>query len=145
MPSRRTNLSLPEPDLLPTRPRGTRHAWLWEQFEDRREYYRKRMFGSQAVYLGDRLMFGVTEKDEPWCGLLCATSREHHPSLLAQFPFLKPHPILGKWLYLSAAADGFEQNAQLIMDAIQSGDPRFGVESKPRVRKPKHKERARSN
>jgi hypothetical protein len=85
------------------------------------------MFGSQAIYLCGRLMFCVASKQEPWKGLLCATSREHHESIRRDFPFLIPHPVLGKWLYLSDADDAFEYRAQSVIEAIARGDRRFGV------------------
>jgi hypothetical protein len=108
--------------------RTFRYTWLWEQFEDRADYIRKHMFGAQAVYLSGRLMFLVSERPEPWGGLICPTEREQHASLLADFPFLSNHPVLGKWLYLTAAGDNFDDDAQQIIEAILRGDKRFGVE-----------------
>lgn len=137
-------------DPLPVRPRNNRYSWLWEQFEERGDYARRAMFGCQAVYLSGKLMFAVTDRQEPWNGLLCATDRPHHDALRADFPVLTPHPILGKWLYLSAASDGFEEYAQGIADAIARGDVRFGVEPSARKRRdpsssPAEKQRSQSD
>ncbi len=109
------------------------HSWLWEQFQERADYTRKSMFGCQAIYLRGRLMFCVAARHEPWNGVLIATEREHHPSLVNEFPFLVPHPILGKWLYLSQSDDAFEYRAESLMAAIHGGDARFGVVPKERA------------
>lgn len=103
------------------------HSWIWEQFEDRPDYVRKHMFGCQAVYLSGRIVFCVGCRQPPWSGLLLPVAREHHASLMDDFSFLQPHPVLGKWLYLPDADDRFEYNAQAVLDAIANGDPRLGV------------------
>lgn len=112
-----------------------RHAWLWQRFEDRADYMRKAMFGCQAIYLSGRLMFCVATKVDPWSGLLCATSREHHTSLQAQFPSLVPHAVLGKWLYLSDTHDRFETDAESLLELMDRGDRRLGVVPQPKKRR----------
>lgn len=119
-----------------------RHSWLWEQFEDRPDYIRKSMFGCQAIYLHGRMMFCVAAKQDPWAGLLCITAREHHASLCAEFPYLTPHAVLGKWLYLSDSDDHFESRAQDLLELIGRGDRRLGVVPQPRRRSSKAKRSA---
>jgi hypothetical protein len=55
--------------------------------------------------------------------------------LIAEFPSLASHPILGKWLYLPEATATFERDAQKIVERIRRLDPRFGVV--PERRRPK--------
>jgi hypothetical protein len=33
--------------------------------------------------------------------LMVCVAREHHAAILAEYPQLVSHPVLGKWLYLS--------------------------------------------
>ena len=86
------------------------------------------MFGCLACYLHGRLMLALAAGDPPWDGVLVATSREHHGALCALVPALRAHPVLGKWLYLPAARDGFEHDARLLADLARADDPRVGVE-----------------
>ena len=48
---------------------------------------------------------------EIWNGIMFPTEQTHHASLIAEFPGLRPHPVLGKWLYLPAERDDFEASA----------------------------------
>jgi hypothetical protein len=60
--------------------------------------------------------------------VLVATDRKHHAALQAFVPALCVHPVLGKWLYLPAAADSFEPAARMLAELALSDDPRLGVE-----------------
>ncbi|HSD09592.1 MAG TPA: hypothetical protein VLF14_01310 [Candidatus Binatia bacterium] len=57
------------------------------------------------------------------------TEKPLHPSLLADFPALRVHPVLRKWLYVPHAAGAFATVARAIVEHIVTGDRRFGVES----------------
>jgi len=114
--------------------------WIAEPLETHPTFFQKKMFGCEALCLHDRQMLVLAAKDEPWNGLLVCTSREHHDSLLAEFPALRSHSVLGKWLYVSQAHPDFEDTANKITDLVIRADQRLGVESKPRSlreRKPK--------
>ena len=95
-------------------------------------FAQKKMFGCEALCLHDRQMLVLAAKDEPWNGLLVCTFREHHASLMKEYPCLKPHSVLGKWLYVSQADSSFEETAGRIADRTLKADLRIGVESKPR-------------
>ena len=86
-----------------------RHAWLWELLEGDGTFVLRSMFGSKAVYLHGKIMFCFSAGEDPWLGMLVCTSREHHESLIADFPELVVHPVLGKWLYLSESNDSFDR------------------------------------
>jgi hypothetical protein len=99
-----------------------------EPVEAEPSFFQKPMFGCQAVYLFGRLILVLAAKEEPWNGLLVCTSREFHSTLICEYPGLQPHPILGKWLYLSQTHDGFDETAQELVLQIVKNDPRIGVE-----------------
>lgn len=109
--------------------------WLFEPLEDHPSYLRRKMFGCEAAYLNGRLMLILAAGEEPWNGLLVATGREFHEALQAQWKQLKAHAVLGKWLYLSQTNPAFETVAVSIVEHVRRGDPRIGVEPKPRKRK----------
>jgi hypothetical protein len=111
------------------------YAWLWEPLESDASFVLRSMFGSKAVYLNGKLMFCFMTKAEPWGGLLVATDREQHASLVADFPTLSPHPVLRKWLYLRESSEAFEQVAEVLVRLARQGDSRIGVTPQPRKRK----------
>jgi hypothetical protein len=87
----------------------------------------KPMFGCVACYVGGRLVVVLADRREPWQGLLFPTERVVHAALLEDFPDLRVHPVLPKWLYLPHGG-GFAASASQIVRRIADGDQRFGVE-----------------
>ena len=75
-----------------------------------------------------RLVLVLAAKEEPWNGLLVCTFREYHSELMGEYPGLRPHPLLSKWLYLARSCDGFEETAQLLVHQALKNDLRIGVE-----------------
>jgi hypothetical protein len=55
--------------------------------------------------------------------------------LVEEFPELKPHPVLPKWLYLPDASDTFERVAERLVALAKRRDPRIGVLPQARTRK----------
>ncbi|HTH59679.1 MAG TPA: hypothetical protein VL689_05935 [Paraburkholderia sp.] len=106
--------------------------WIFEPFECDETYVCKRMFGCDAAYLGGMLCAVAADRDEPWSGLLVCTSQERHAALIDEMPALRPHPVLGKWLYVSQYDPAFESVAQNIVALVLARDARIGVEPKPR-------------
>lgn len=104
--------------------------WLLEPLEGSPGYMERPMFGSLASYAHGRMMAVASDREEPWSGILVPTSKEHHASLIRQFPALRVHPVLGKWLYIPASDDDFEEAASGVIEAMAAGDPRLGVEPK---------------
>ena len=103
--------------------------WLFEPLEDEPRYLRRRLFSFDAAYLDGRLFLAVKDGEEPWNGLMVCTSRDRHAALLAQFPQLRSHQVLGKWLYLSQTHPEFESLAQEIVELARRRDPRLGIET----------------
>jgi hypothetical protein len=109
--------------------------WIFEPLETEPSFFQKPMFGCQAAYLFGKLVLVLAAKEEPWNGLLVCTSREFHSALIEEYPVLRPHPVLSKWLYLAQASDGFEETAvELALQSLKN-DPRIGVEPSVRKRK----------
>jgi len=107
--------------------RNNDHFWLAEPLSDEPSFVTRPMFGCQACYLNGLLVLVFSDREQPWNGMLIVTNREHHDYLNQRYGSLVPHPILGKWLYLSAEDDHFESIARQIVAQIRSGDPRIGV------------------
>lgn len=102
-------------------------SWVWESLECDPTLVVRAMFGAKAVYLGGQMMFCCCSGDEPWNGLLVCTDRAHHEELMRQFPMLRPHAILGKWLYLPESSPHFEALALRIAGLARAGDARIGI------------------
>jgi len=112
-------------------------AWILEAFERDATYLHKRMFGCDAVYIEGNLCLVVADRDDPWNGVLVCTSQDRHAALIDDIPALQPHPVLGKWLYVSQHDAAFEDATAAITALILQRDPRIGVEPKPRTRRSK--------
>ena len=86
------------------------------------------MFGCVGCYINGRLVLVLADRREPWQGLLLPTETPLHRSLLGNFPPLRVHPVLRKWLYVPHGKGGFATVAREIVERILAGDRRFGVE-----------------
>lgn len=115
------------PKLAPAQKKINALQWVFEPLEERTDYNQKKMFGCEAAYLGDRLVLVVADGKEPWNGILLPTERDCHEDLMSLFTHLRPHEVLGKWLYLSQTDPTFEETALEIVSRIDAEDPRFGV------------------
>jgi hypothetical protein len=102
--------------------------WLFEPFEDDPRYMPRRLFSFDAAYLDGRLFLAVKDGKEPWNGLMVCTSRDRHAALIAQFPQLKSHQVLGKWLYISQIHPDFESVSHDLVLLARRRDPRLGVD-----------------
>ena len=116
------------------------HEWIFEPFAEHRSFFTKRMFGGLAAYLHERLMLVLVEPTKTgrwkWHGVLVGTSREHHASIRAEFPSLKPHGFLQKWLFIDSADEDFESTMEAVARRVARNDPRFGVEPRsPKTRR----------
>jgi hypothetical protein len=110
-------------------------AWLWEPLEDDSTFLLKSMFGSKGAYLDGKLMLCFCARREPFRGILVCTSREHHASLMADFPELVIHSYLEKWLYLPEVHGSFERVAEKLVLQVRRRDPRIGVLPSPKKKK----------
>ncbi|VVD78202.1 hypothetical protein PPN31114_00988 [Pandoraea pneumonica] len=109
--------------------------WIFDAFERDETFIHKRMFGSDAAYVGGLLCLIAADREPPWSGLLVCTSQDRHAALIAEIPALRTHPVLGKWLYVPQSDPDFETAAHTLTALVLAGDARIGVEPKPRKRK----------
>ena len=120
------------------------HEWIFDTFAEHRTFFSKRMFGGLAAYLFERQMLVLVEPTKSgrwkWHGVLICTGYEHHASIEADFPALKPHDILRKWLFIDSRHDDFESTMEAVAKRMARDDPRFGIlPGSPKKRKPKTK------
>lgn len=111
-----------------------RYQWVIDALSERPSFVQRAMFGAQACYLHGKLMLALSAGKEPWRGVLLPTERIHHASLKRQFPLLRMHPILGKWLYLPELSEGFEETTMALVERILDNDFRIGVRPSQRKR-----------
>ncbi len=109
--------------------------WLWDDLESDPDFTLRSMFGGRVAYFDGRQCLFFTAQEEPWSGVLVCMERENHAALIATIPALKPHPVLGKWLYLPDTHEDFERLAQAIVRLARQRDPRIGIISKKKPRK----------
>ena len=103
----------------------------------------KPMFGSHAVYVGEKIMLITRDKEthEDDNGVWVATSKEHHESLKKDFPNIRTIHLLssGKgetdWRNLPSSSPDFEEAVIRICELISKGDERIGRIPKPRAKK----------
>lgn len=113
------------------------YYWVADPLLEHETVVERAMFGCDALYLHGKLMLVLAPgKEEPWKGILVPTFREYHDSLIAEFPELEPHEVLGKWLYLSEAAEQFDDTAERLARVILRNDPRIGVEPELKKKRP---------
>lgn len=115
--------------------RGNSLVWIFERLEHESTYIHTKMFGCEAAYVDGMLCLVVADKGEPWNGLLICTSKEHHFALMEEMPALRPHAVLGKWLYVSQDDPAFEEVTERVVTLVQARDSRMGVEPKSRRRR----------
>jgi len=107
------------------------NEWILEAFAGHPTFFTKRMFGGLAVYLHERQMLVLAEPTKTgrwkWHGVLVCTDHNHQPSIRADFPALKPHDALRKWLYIDSSHRDFESTMESVATRIARNDPRFGI------------------
>jgi hypothetical protein len=89
--------------------------WLAEPVQLEPTFVFKSWFGGRSIMLHGKHQLFLTTQGEPWQGVLVCTFHEHQPSLLAEIPALRQHPILGKWLYLPESTETFERDARRLV------------------------------
>lgn len=111
------------------------HAVFWEPLETDPTFLLRSMFGTKAVYLHGKIVLCFSTRKEPWRGVLVATEQTQHASLLAEFPSLKVHPILPKWLYVPESSSRFEQTVERLVQLVRRQDPRIGVVPRAKIKR----------
>ncbi|WP_373999301.1 TfoX/Sxy family DNA transformation protein [Bdellovibrio bacteriovorus] len=88
------------------------------------EYRRKAMFGGFIYYIEDKAVLLIFESEggsrtykgkkydfDLWNGCMFPVDKEFQEQALQRCPFLIPHPILPKWLYLPVHTEHFDELA----------------------------------
>ena len=109
--------------------------WLADPLRDEPSFVLKSWFGGRTLMLHGLHTLFLTTQGEPWQGVLVCTFHEHQPSLLADFPALRQHPVLKKWLYLPESAETFERDARRLVQLARTRDPRIGIPPSPKKKK----------
>lgn len=92
----------------------------------------KPMFGCHAVYIGERIIFILRNRDsEPNDnGVWLATRPHYHESLRKELPSMRSIELFGggetKWQNLPLDADDFEESVMHACEMVLKGDERIG-------------------
>jgi hypothetical protein len=126
---------------------GPKFSFVLEELQDSILAPRVRtraMFGSHAVYVDERIIFILRQRDDPKTlrdnGVWVAIQPDHNESLLCNFPTLRPIELFAKrgrtgfsgWLNLPDTDDTFEEAALSLCRLVIAGDPRIGKIPKSR-------------
>lgn len=109
--------------------------WLVEPVASEPTFVLKSWFGGRSIMLHGCHQLFLTTQGEPWQGVLVCTFHIHHASLRAEFPSLAPHPVLGKWLYLSETSETFEADARRLVLLAKARNPRLGIPPSPKKKR----------
>jgi len=112
-----------------------RFGWVAEPLVEEASFVLRPMFGCLACYLHGRLVLVLADRRPPWRGIFLPTERDAQPALRADFPSLRPHPVLPKWLCLGEEDADFEATAEALVQRALARDPLVGVEPKPKRRR----------
>jgi hypothetical protein len=115
------------------------HYWLAQPLLRIEGAMPRHFFGCDSVYARGMLLLVLSDGEEPWNGAFFPVERVNHAAVLAQWPELVEHPVLAKWLYLSAQSEHFETLGAELVEEIARGNPLFGV-----IPKAKHKRKAKA-
>jgi hypothetical protein len=109
------------------------------------DYHTKPMFGCLSVYLGERIVLILRDREEHRDdnGVWLATDHEHHESLRRELPSMREirlfseggHPT--SWQNLPAESPDFEEEVLRACELVLHGDPRIGKVPKSRKTKPR--------
>jgi len=108
------------------------NEWVLDAFDGQRSFFTKRMFGGLAAYLFERQMLVLVEPTKTgrwrWHGVLVCTDHPHHDSIRAEFPALRPHSVLRKWLFVDSTHEDFEATMEQVSRRMARNDSRFGIQ-----------------
>lgn len=121
--------------------------WVEELLPD--EVLKKHMFGGFAYYHHEKLILVIFENPgdnkyrgsqfdfDLWHGCMFPVERDFHKKALMEFPFLFPHPVLGKWLYLPTQTEDFDEKVRDVLRKVQRPSSFWGTI--PKTKSPKVK------
>ncbi|MCW3071725.1 MAG: hypothetical protein JWO44_1615 [Bacteroidetes bacterium] len=99
----------------------------------------KPLFGCHSIYIGNKIVMALREKDDEDSGVWIATAPEFHSSLKKEFPGMRSIRIFGtgtsSWQVLPKDTDDFETSVNHLCELVIKGDPRIGKIPKPKKKK----------
>ena len=101
----------------------------------------KPMFGCYAIYVGEKLVLILRERNDHRDdnGVWMAALHEHHASLKKEFPCMRSVRLLGSaesvWQNIPVDEDDFEELVLKACRLILKGDVRIGKIPKPKKKK----------
>ena len=126
------HLLSPDDALFAIKPRkAVPHQFVLDAIADLSPTTRP-MFGCLAVYVAEKIILILRDQRDNASdnGVWLATSKDHHASLLREFPNMRSIEVLGKgvtnWQVLPADAPDFEEAALRACECILASDPRIG-------------------
>src|SRR6266404_6833045 len=93
--------------------------------------YTKPMFGALGVYVGDKIVFILRNRESSPVdnGIWVATTGEHNQSLQKIFPYMRSLKLFGPgptgWQVLPVDAEDFEESALRACELVLRGDVRI--------------------
>lgn len=88
------------------------------------------MFGCTSVYVGEKIVLILRDKDDDDSGVWVATARAHHDALRGEIPSLRSIAIFGpgesNWQNIPAGDPRFEDDVLWVCASILAGDERIG-------------------
>jgi hypothetical protein len=99
------------------------------------------MFGAHALYIGEKIVLILRNKNDIDSGVWIATTPEHHASLGKLFKSMRSIRIFGtgtsSWQVLPMSADDFEESVNTVCELILRNDERIGTFPKKKKKKDK--------
>ena len=96
----------------------------------------KQMFGCHSIYVENKIVLALRDKNDEDSGVWIGTSKEHHASLKKDFPNMRSIRIFGPgtsgWQILSKDDTDFETSVNKVCDMILKRDNRIGKIPKPK-------------
>ena len=103
------------------------------------EFRHKRMFGVDAFYYEDKIMFALFQKEEHPNdnGIWIATKKQHHQKLKHKFSSIKHIEYLSikNWLMLPESSEHFESEVHKLQQLIRDCSELVGNIPAPKKRK----------
>ncbi|KYG62433.1 hypothetical protein AZI86_16505 [Bdellovibrio bacteriovorus] len=111
-------------------------------------YRRRGMFGGFGYYVDDKIVLLIFESEggsrtykkktynfDLWNGCMFPVDHELQEKALQQCPFLVPHPILPKWLYLPLHTENFDDLVEEVITRVFRPNSFWGSIPKPKGKK----------
>lgn len=113
-------------------------------------YRRKAMFGGFSYYIDERMVLltfespggsrkykGQSYNFDLWNGCMFPVDHDFSATALKTCPFLVPHPILPKWLYLPVETENFDELVEEVLKHVLRPHSLWGSIPKSKTKKTK--------